>query len=334
MKGACCVVVIGGARKIYSAACLALVAALVLPVETAQAASKPSAAEAKKKLNQLNDQVDHLADTYNQAKDDLAAAQKKIAATKLSARHEQATYNTMRQSIAQMAAAAYKSGDMSDVSTFLSASNPQTVLDQVAVFSQLSKSRSSQLGQFLLSAQRLQRELGQVKESTDQIKAKVAQIKAQQAVLDKTVAKQKALIRQVGGDPVGGGGGGGSAGLTYNGPATGNARAALGYAYAQVGKWYQYGAAGPDTFDCSGLTMMAWRQGGVSLPHNAAAQYNATNHISRANLQPGDLVFFQGLGHVGIFVSGDQMIEAPHTGAKVRITTISSHSGFLAGGRP
>jgi cell wall-associated NlpC family hydrolase len=80
--------------------------------------------------------------------------------------------------------------------------------------------------------------------------------------------------------------------------------------------------------------MMAWRAGGVSLPHNAAAQYNATHHISRANLQPGDLVFFQGLGHVGIFVSGDQMAEAPHTGAFVRLASISGHGGFLAGGRP
>jgi cell wall-associated NlpC family hydrolase len=334
MKGACRVVVIDGARKMCSAACLALVATLALPVGTAQAASKPSAADAKKKLKQLNDQVGQLDQKYNKAKDDLAAAQKKLAAVKTSAAQEQATYSGMRQRVAEMAASAYKSGDMTDVTTFLSASNPQTVLDQVAVFSQLSKNRSSQLGQFLLSAQRLQRELGQVKESTAQIKAQVSQIKAQQAVLDKDVAKQKALIQQAGGNPSGGSGGGGSVGGTYNGPATGNARAALSYAYAQLGKWYHYGSAGPSTFDCSGLTMMAWRQGGVSLPHNAAAQYNATRHVSRANLQPGDLVFFQGLGHVAIFVSGDNMIEAAHTGTQVRVSTISSHGNFLSGGRP
>ena len=332
MKGACRVVAIDGARKMCSAACLALVTTLALPVGTAQAAPKPSAAEARKKLKQLNDQVDQLVEKYNKARDDLAAAQKKLKAVKTSAAQEQATYAGMRQRVAEMAATAYKSGDMTDVSTFMSASNPQTVLDQVAVFSQLSKNRSSQLGQFLLSAQRLQRQLGQVKESTDQIKAQVGKIKAQQAVLDKAVGKQKALLRQAGGDPSGGGGG--SIGGTYNGPATGNARAALNYAYAQLGKWYHYGSAGPDTFDCSGLTMMSWRKGGVSLPHNAAAQYNATRHVSRANLQPGDLVFFQGLGHVGMFVSGDQMIEAAHTGTKIRISSISSHGNFLAGGRP
>jgi cell wall-associated NlpC family hydrolase len=314
-----------------SVACLALTAALALPAGTAQATPKPSVAEAKKKLKTLNNQVDLMVDKYNKAKDDLAAAQKKQAATKTSATQEQATYDTMRQTVAQMAATAYKSGDMTDVSAFLSADNPQTVLDQVAVFSQLSKNRSSQLSQFLLSAQRLQRELGQVKESTDEIKAKFAQIKAQKANLDKQVAKQNALIKLAGGEPTTGGG---ASGLTYNGPATGNARAALSYAYAQIGKWYHYGSAGPSTFDCSGLTMMAWRAGGVSLPHNAAAQYSATRHISRANLQPGDLVFFQGLGHVGIFVSGDQMIEAAHTGTQIRLASISNHGGFLAGGRP
>ncbi|MGI8334079.1 NlpC/P60 family protein [Actinomadura scrupuli] len=322
---------IDGARKMCSAACLALVTTLALPVGTAQAAPKPSAAEARKKLKQLNDQVDQLVEKYNKARDDLAAAQKKLKAVKTSAAQEQATYAGMRQRVAEMAATAYKSGDMTDVSTFMSASNPQTVLDQVAVFSQLSKNRSSQLGQFLLSAQRLQRQLGQVKESTEEIKGQFSKIKAQQAVLDKAVAKQKALLRQAGGEPSNGGG---TIGGTYNGPATGNARAALNYAYAQLGKPYHYGGAGPNSFDCSGLTMMAWRAGGVSLPHNAAAQYNATRHISRENLQPGDLVFFQGLGHVGIAVDKNQMIEAPHTGVNVRLSSISSHGGFLAGGRP
>ena len=141
-----------------SAACLTLMAALALPAGTAQAASKPSATEVKKKLKQLNDQVDQLVEKYNQARDSLSAAQKKLNAVKTSAAQEQSTYDGMHQRVAQMAATAYKSGEMTDVSAFLSASNPQTVLDQVAVFSQLSKNRSSQLSQFLLSAQRLQRD--------------------------------------------------------------------------------------------------------------------------------------------------------------------------------
>ena len=100
------------------------------------------------------------------------------------------------------------------------------------------------------------------------------------------------------------------------------ASAALAYANAQLGKPYQWGAAGPGAFDCSGLTMMAWRAGGVSLPHNAAAQYGQVRHISMADLQPGDLVFESGLGHVGIYIGGGQMIDAPHSGAVVRVSAL------------
>lgn len=89
---------------------------------------------------------------------------------------------------------------------------------------------------------------------------------------------------------------------------------------AQMGKPYQWGGAGPDSWDCSGLTMAAYAQVGIQLPHNAALQYQVTgaSMIPLDQLQPGDLVFFEAdIGHVGIYVGGGQMIDAPHTGAFV-----------------
>ena len=87
----------------------------------------------------------------------------------------------------------------------------------------------------------------------------------------------------------------------------------------QIGDPYVYGAAGPDSFDCSGLTMYAWRAGGVSLPHSSQAQYSGTTHVPISALQPGDLVFFYSdIHHVAIYSGGGMMIEAPHTGAYVR----------------
>lgn len=87
----------------------------------------------------------------------------------------------------------------------------------------------------------------------------------------------------------------------------------------QLGKPYVWGASGPDTFDCSGLTMYAYAQAGISLPHYTGAQWNAGRHVSRGELQPGDLVFFgSDLHHVGMYVGNGQMIEAPHSGANVR----------------
>jgi len=112
------------------------------------------------------------------------------------------------------------------------------------------------------------------------------------------------------------------------------AAAAVNPAKGQLGKPYVYGAAGPDSFDCSGLTMYAWRTGGVGLPHSAEMQYNAIAHISVSQLQPGDLVFFYTpIEHVGIYVGGGQMIEAPYTGAVVHYASIYRPE-LVGAGRP
>lgn len=110
------------------------------------------------------------------------------------------------------------------------------------------------------------------------------------------------------------------------------AQAAVAYARAQLGKPYVYGAAGPNSFDCSGLIMRAWAAGGVALPHNAAAQYHTVRHIPFGDLQPGDLVFESGLGHAGIYIGGGQMIHAPHTGDVVKISSL--WSAMTLAGRP
>jgi NlpC/P60 family len=112
--------------------------------------------------------------------------------------------------------------------------------------------------------------------------------------------------------------------------------AILRFADAQLGKPYLWGGEGPNSFDCSGLTMDAYKQAGISLPHNAQAQFAQTqSSIVRGALQPGDLVFFGSAGrihHVGIAVGGGKMIDAPHHGANVRIEPIAGD--FFAATRP
>ncbi|MGH9060824.1 MAG: NlpC/P60 family protein, partial [Acidimicrobiales bacterium] len=131
------------------------------------------------------------------------------------------------------------------------------------------------------------------------------------------------------------------AGTAYNLP-LGSAQAStvLAYAEAQLGKPYVWAAAGPSSFDCSGLTMQAFAQVGLNYIHNAYEQYEATkaNAVSPANLQPGDLVFFgpneSGIHHVGIYVGNNQFIDAPDTGSVVRFDTLGPGWDFFGATDP
>ncbi len=108
----------------------------------------------------------------------------------------------------------------------------------------------------------------------------------------------------------------------------------VGIAMQYLGTPYVYGGASPGGFDCSGFVMYVFAQIGVSLPHNAAAQYGYGTPVSRSQLQPGDLVFFNGLGHDGIYIGGNQFIHSPHTGDVVKISSISGwYSSTWVGAR-
>ena len=94
---------------------------------------------------------------------------------------------------------------------------------------------------------------------------------------------------------------------------------------AQVGDSYVYGAAGPSSFDCSGLTMMAWGQAGVGLPHSSSAQYSSGPHVSAADLQPGDLVFYYSpISHVGMYIGNGLIVHAANPGSGVLVSDLYS----------
>jgi cell wall-associated NlpC family hydrolase len=96
---------------------------------------------------------------------------------------------------------------------------------------------------------------------------------------------------------------------------------------------YAWGGASPAGFDCSGLVMYVYAQLGILLPHYAAAQYGFGSAVSRDQLQPGDLVFFDGLSHVGIYIGGGQMVHAPQTGDVVKISSLSDFGAGYVGAR-
>jgi peptidoglycan DL-endopeptidase CwlO len=116
---------------------------------------------------------------------------------------------------------------------------------------------------------------------------------------------------------------GGSSGSFAPPPATHSSVVSIALQY--LGVPYVWGGASPSGFDCSGLTMYAYAKVGVYLPHNAAMQYGMGTPVSRSQLAPGDLVFFSGLSHVGMYIGGGRFVHAPHTGDVVKISSLSEY---------
>ena len=131
--------------------------------------------------------------------------------------------------------------------------------------------------------------------------------------------------------------GGGNGGSSYSNPPSGGSTGsrAVSWAMQALGRPYVWAASGPGSFDCSGLTMWAYGHAGVSLSHSAAAQIGEGARVSQSSLQPGDLVFFGSpIHHVGMYVGGGDFIEAPHSGANVRIATLSGRGDYAGACRP
>jgi peptidoglycan DL-endopeptidase CwlO len=159
-------------------------------------------------------------------------------------------------------------------------------------------------------------------------RAHAAQVAAHKAKDQADTAKNQAQLTQDQLAALGEEGGWDDPGLPVPAGTTAGAKAAIDFARAQLGEPYVWGAAGPDAWDCSGLTMMAWRQGGVYLPHYSAAQYSETKHITAAQLRPGDLVFWgtspNTIHHVALYIGNGQIIQAPHTGDVVKVSMLYS----------
>jgi cell wall-associated NlpC family hydrolase len=183
--------------------------------------------------------------------------------------------------------------------------------------------------QQLAEAQKISLELATKRQKGLEKKAEEAQAAAAQAAAHKArnqadKAKDQAQKTQDQLAGLGVEGGWDDPGLPVPAGTSAGARAAIEFARAQLGEPYVWGAAGPDSWDCSGLTMMAWRKGGISLPHYSAAQYSQTKHITAAQLQPGDLVFWgtspNTIHHVALYIGNGQIIQAPHTGDVVKVS--------------
>jgi len=324
------------ARRCATIAVAALAAAGLLTVAgSAGAQPQPTVSQVQAKLKKLTLKEDWLIQRYDQATQDLASARQRLKLVDREVAQDEAAATAMRDEIASIASNVYMNGAMSSVAALLTSGDPETLLSQSAILTHLSSDQYQQLQQVITTDRQLAG-ARQVAKRTEQAVQKLQkQLGSQRASLDKVITQQKALLasltppqrqQQLGGGtttttPKATGGGGGH----YTGPTGTQAQKAVAFAYGALGCPYVYGATGPcgSGYDCSGLTMSAWASAGVSIPRTSYGQATLPA-VSRSALQPGDILEFAGDSHVGIYVGGGMLIDAPQPGMNVEKVSLST----------
>ncbi len=302
----------------------------------ASGAPQPSVGQAQQKLSKLISQDDKLGAQYDAALSSFSSANSKLKQVNGEMARDEKSFQSLRGQLSQIAATAYETGDTTSVSAILTSANPQTVLQQASMLEHLSSERISAMNAFIAAAQALRGAQLTAQRTQSAIAQQKDKLSSQKATLDANVSKQKALVASLTSavEP------GNSSSSTPSGPppsASGQAGQAVQFAFDQIGKPYEWGATGPDAYDCSGLTQAAWNAAGVSIPRDTYGQYGSLPHVPQSDIQPGDLLFYDGEGHVAIYAGGGQIIDAPQPGENVEEISMNEQwysSNFDGAARP
>ncbi len=304
---------------------------MLIPMGAATADPKPTLAQAKAKLDKLNDKADKVVDRYNAATERYKKAKSTYGELNASYKRKLATVADLRAEVVGMAVSSYQAGnDVTSWPGIFGAPNPQDMLAGLALAGQVSQEKAEKLAAFDRENRGLKVERGKAQKALQDADKERDGVEKERAEILKLIKDQKKLLEKLGaynpGNP-------NSVGLKYTGPASGSAAAVLRFAFAQVGKPYRFGATGPSSYDCSGLTQAAWRAAGVSLPRTTWQQWawGANRKVDLKSLQPGDLIFSAGLGHVSIYAGNGQIVHAPQTGDVVKVVKLSSYGSTLVG---
>ncbi|WP_344885221.1 NlpC/P60 family protein [Nonomuraea antimicrobica] len=299
-----------------------IVAALVS--DPGPAVADPSPAKARAKLVKLNEQADQLVERYNQATEAYKKAKNRYNGLNTELGRKNAEADALRQDLVAVAVHNYQFGPSTSWQRLLAQGSPEAVLGGMASLEQIAQDRAAKIKAFEAATKELRDRRETAKGVLKETETARTKAQDEKKKVDKLVDEQTKLLRRLGafqtGDP-------NSPGIQYTGPASGNARSALQFAFAQVGKPYRYGGTGPDSFDCSGFTQAAWRTAGVELPRTTWTQWawGANRRIPLNALQPGDLLFSKGLGHMGMYAGNGKMVHAPQTGDVIKVVSLDGY---------
>jgi cell wall-associated NlpC family hydrolase len=301
-----------------------LSAALIAPASVARA--QPTPAELTKQIEKSSTELERIVESYNKLNEEIKTNRATAATLQARIGPLQAQTEQSRAEVGLLAVTAYKTGGMRTARALLEPGASTSLPERLGALDQLTRQRQSTIDGFTENQRTLIDQKTRLDATLARQAAQAKQLAAGKKKIEADLARLYQLRRQAYGRATEA-----PTRSTASAPnISGSAGVAVRYAYGAIGKPYVYGADGPSGYDCSGLTLAAWRAAGKSLPHNAAMQWDATARISRGSLQPGDLVFYSGLGHVAIYVGSGQIIDAPSAGRNVskRDMDIMSIAGY------
>jgi cell wall-associated NlpC family hydrolase len=308
----------GRSRLLGLSGLLGAVATILVLAPGTPAQAEPTVDQINRRIKTESARLERVVEAYNKTNEELKANQ--AAAAKLTADLQplKAELAAASARINELAVMAYKGGAFAEVSAVLTSTDPATVVDRLATLDQISQFEHDQITRYTDAKARHDARAEELAKLIADERAKRASLAKQKQKIEADLKKLYEMRQRAYGRAQARAGGG-SVSAPY---VAGRAGKVVRFAYAALGKPYVWAADGPGGYDCSGLTLAAWRTVGVSLPHNAAMQWNALPHIGRGALRPGDLVFYSGLGHVGIYVGGGKIIHAPTFGDVVKIASV------------
>ena len=301
----------------------ALIAAVGFMPST-PANAEPDISDVQARVDRLYHEAEQASERYNDAKLELTTLKRDLGLLKADQGRQGDRLEKVRQQVQDSIIRQYEGQNLSAMGQVVLSDDPTKFLSQLSTMSAYNDMQDQLFDDYATELKSLDIRSDATTKRAAQVAELQKKLGAEKATIDEKLSEAKTLLGQLQAKEREEILSRGST-RTPDVSASGRAAAAVSYAMAQVGKAYVYGAAGPNAFDCSGLTMMAWAQAGVSLPHSSSAQYSSGPHVAESDLQPGDLVFYYSpISHVGMYIGNGMIVNAENPSSGVRVTGLHS----------
>jgi cell wall-associated NlpC family hydrolase len=317
--------------RVLATLCITALSGTMLVASPSNA--EPDIDSVQSRVDKLYRQAEQASERYNDARLEMKKAQTRLTALQDDLDRQQAKVDDVRAQVAKAVVSQYQGQALSSTTQVLLSQNPDAFLNQLTTVSEYNDQQSQMMADFAVQAKQLEMRQAAAQRELDRIAASKKELGKEKAEIDDKAAKAKELLGKLKDRAASASRSG--ARVPVNVPASGRAGAAVSYAMSQVGDAYVYGASGPSAYDCSGLTMMAWAQAGVSLPHSSSGQMGSGAPVSQSQLQPGDLVFYYSpVSHVGMYIGNGMIVHAANPGDGVTTAPVNSmpYSGAVRPG--